>query len=186
MVRGIKMILYKTIIYKITNISGLPPDNTANKTDFELNYKNTAISLVEFINFSQDSVKVKSLSYNDFKLKIDGITFSWSSVSYIENNIFYELFLSVEEQIHEDYDSVDLTANSNWQEYSLSGSFNEWGIANNNNGILEIKLNSMSNKTIILEKQGNIQHNRLKISSIFFRSLSPSGSNFTLFATRKI
>lgn len=83
------MYLYKTTIYKNTNdVIGAEPNNDTNLSDFENNFKASALQ-VNSVNVSETSFEIVK-GYADFKDLIDGVSLTWADVRYIENEK-YEL-----------------------------------------------------------------------------------------------
>lgn len=78
------MYIYKTSIFKSsTLVIGIDPNNVANLSDFETNFKATARKIDELL-LSGNSFVIE-LSYTDFKAKITGSVL-WSDVKYIETS----------------------------------------------------------------------------------------------------
>jgi hypothetical protein len=83
--------LYKTRIWKdTTNVIGVDPAvEAANKTDFETNYKSSAIG-VSSIEIAETTF-ITDLTYTEFKAKITG-DITWGDVKYSENSR-YDLYI---------------------------------------------------------------------------------------------
>jgi hypothetical protein len=86
------MYIYTTSIYKdTTNVFGIDiTANTTAKTDFETNFKATAI-LVQDIIFAETSIVIVK-TYTQFKALIDGTVITWADVKYVDEG-FYDLHL---------------------------------------------------------------------------------------------
>jgi len=87
------MYLYRTTIYKDTsNVLGLNiSQNNTDKTDFETNYKNTAIAVSNVV--ISETTFLTELSYATFKTKV--VTpILWSDVKYTDDGLRYVLHIS--------------------------------------------------------------------------------------------
>lgn len=80
--------LYRAVIYKsTTKVINPDPNNEANMTDFEANYKGTAMAITGMDIL--DTTFISDILYSVFKTKIDGVIITWANVKYIENDICY-------------------------------------------------------------------------------------------------
>ena len=85
------MYLYKTIISKSQNGTQEELDSfSADKTDFETNYKSQAVKVDEVI--LAETTYLNDLSYSAFKAKV-ALPLAWSDVKYVEDNVKYVLNL---------------------------------------------------------------------------------------------
>jgi len=83
--------LYKTILYKSgTVVIGAPASNGTDLTDFETNFKATAITVNEIVLAETTVIIIKT--YTQFKALIDGVLITWADIKYIETGM-YELNL---------------------------------------------------------------------------------------------
>jgi hypothetical protein len=85
--------IYRAYIYtQPDGVVGVTPSvENANKTDFENNFKSSALEFSD-VDIVETSL-IKDLSYTDFKAKIDGTTITWGDVRYEVYPIKYELFV---------------------------------------------------------------------------------------------
>lgn len=85
--------IYRCYIYTQTDgvVGVVPATESANKTDFETNYKSSATEFSD-VTIIETSF-IKDLSYTDFKAKIDGVTITWADVKYEVYPIMYEIYL---------------------------------------------------------------------------------------------
>ena len=89
-----KMYLHRTTIYKDTaNVIGAPADNASNKTDFENNFKASAIAVTEVT--LQETTYEQDSSWAQFKTAITS-PYTWADVKYIDKDNYYSIFMLTE------------------------------------------------------------------------------------------
>ena len=85
------MYLYKTMIFKDTSkVIGLTAaevtQNGADKSDFETNFKATAVP-VDQIAIAETTFEIVK-TYTQFKALIDGVLITWADVKYLGNGTY--------------------------------------------------------------------------------------------------
>jgi hypothetical protein len=85
--------LYHTYMYHKTGdvIGIVPVEEAAKVTDFETNYKNTAINTDELL-INATTFEIDK-NYTQFKGLIDGATITWGDVKFVKRDKVYDLYL---------------------------------------------------------------------------------------------
>lgn len=93
------MYLYKKVIFIETDkVIGIDvQQNNADKTDWEDNYKSSAVPVNELV-IAETTFIVDNITWATFKTLVD-TPYTWGDVKYIENSGRYEIYLTSSEPL---------------------------------------------------------------------------------------